>query len=90
VKEEASTPAGFAGIFGQIAQAYFERYGDQSDALATISAKNHAHGMRNPYAHMRRDLGFDFCRQPSEKNPSWPVRSSARTARWCPTARPRW
>ena len=69
VKEEASTPAGFAGIFGLIAQAYFERYGDQSDALATISAKNHANGMRNPYAHMRRDFGFDFCRQPSEKNP---------------------
>jgi acetyl-CoA C-acetyltransferase len=25
--------------------------------------------MHNPYAHMRRDLGFDFCRNPSEKNP---------------------
>lgn len=69
VKEEADVPAGFAGIFGQIASAYFERFGDQSDALATIAAKNHAHGMRNPYAHMRRDFGFDFCRHPSEKNP---------------------
>lgn len=69
VKEEAATPAGFAGIFGQIAQAYFERYSDQSDALATISAKNHANGLRNPYAHMRREFSFDFCRHPSEKNP---------------------
>lgn len=69
VKEEGDTPGGFAGVFGQIAAGYFERFGDQSDALAAISAKNHANGVHNPYAHMRRDLGFDFCRQPSEKNP---------------------
>jgi acetyl-CoA C-acetyltransferase len=69
VKEEGETPNGFAGVFGQIASAYFERFGDQSDALASISAKNHANGVRNPYAHMRRDLGFEFCRQESEKNP---------------------
>ena len=69
VKEEGTTPGGFAGVFGKIAGSYFERFGDQSDALATISAKNHANGMHNPYAHMRRDLGFDFCRTPSDKNP---------------------
>lgn len=69
VKEEASTPAGFAGVFGNIAGSYFERFGDQSDALAAISAKNHANGVHNPFAHMRRDLGFDFCRNVSEKNP---------------------
>ncbi len=69
VKEEGHTEGGFAGVFGQIAGEYFRRYGDQSDALAAISAKNHANGVHNPYAHMRRDLGFDFCRNPSEKNP---------------------
>lgn len=69
VKEEGATPAGFAGVFGQIAGGYFERFGDQSDALAAIAAKNHANGVHNPYAHMRRDLGFDFCRHPSDKNP---------------------
>lgn len=68
-KEEAGVPGGFAGIFGSIAQAYFDRYGDQSDALAAIAAKNHRNGVANPYAHMRRDFGFDFCRTPSEKNP---------------------
>ena len=69
VKEEGTTPAGFAGVFGRIAGGYFERFGDQSDALAAIAAKNHANGVHNPHAHMRRDLGFDFCRNPSDKNP---------------------
>ncbi|NDG40201.1 MAG: thiolase domain-containing protein [Betaproteobacteria bacterium] len=69
VAEEGDTPGGFAGVFGQITAGYFERFGDQSDALAAIAAKNHANGVHNPYAHMRRDLGFDFCRQPSDKNP---------------------
>jgi acetyl-CoA C-acetyltransferase len=78
VKEEGSDPAGFAGIFGGIATNYFERFGDQSDALAAIAAKNHSNGMHNPYAHMRRDLGFDFCRHPSDKNPfvSGPLKRS--------------
>ena len=69
VAEEGNTPGGFAGVFGHIAATYFERFGDQSDALAAIAAKNHRNGVANPYAHMRRDLGFDFCRHPSEKNP---------------------
>src|ERR1035437_9403341 len=68
-KEECDTPAGFAGVFGQIAERYFQRYGDQSDALAAIAAKNHKNGVDNPYAQMRKDLGFDFCRTLSEKNP---------------------
>lgn len=69
VKEEGDTPGGFAGVFGQVASGYFERFGDQSDALAAIAAKNHANGVHNPFAHMKRDLGFDFCRNPSDKNP---------------------
>ncbi|ATU92401.1 acetyl-CoA acetyltransferase [Phyllobacterium zundukense] len=67
--EEGEVPAGFAGVFGQIAAAYFQKYGDQSDALATIAAKNHKNGVGNPYAQMRKDLGYEFCRQESEKNP---------------------
>ncbi|MGO4451915.1 acetyl-CoA acetyltransferase [Phyllobacterium sp. TAF24] len=67
--EEGDIPAGFAGVFGQIAAAYFQKYGDQSDALATIAAKNHKNGVNNPYAQMRKDLGYEFCRQESEKNP---------------------
>lgn len=69
VKEESGTAAGFTGIFARIAQEYFERHGDQSDALARIAAKNHKNGASNPLAHMQKDLGYDFCRNVSEKNP---------------------
>lgn len=68
-REEADAPGGFAGVFGRIADTYFQRFGDQSDALAAIAAKNHKNGVDNPYAQMRRDLGYAFCRTPSEKNP---------------------
>ena len=69
VREEADIDGGFAGIFGQIAGLYFQKYGDQSDALARIAAKNHRNGVGNPYAQLRKDLGYEFCRAESEKNP---------------------
>lgn len=67
--EEGDTIGGFAGLFGKIAEAYFQRYGDKSDALARIAAKNHRNGASNPLAQMQKDFGFDFCRHESEKNP---------------------
>jgi acetyl-CoA C-acetyltransferase len=69
VREEADIDGGFAGIFGKIAGLYFQRWGDQSDALARIAAKNHKNGVGNPYAQLRKDLGYDFCRTESDKNP---------------------
>jgi acetyl-CoA C-acetyltransferase len=69
VREEADIDGGFAGIFGKIAGLYFQRWGDQSDALAQIAAKNHKNGVGNPYAQIRKDLGYDFCRTESDKNP---------------------
>jgi acetyl-CoA C-acetyltransferase len=69
VREEADIDGGFAGIFGKIAGLYFQRWGDQSDALARIAAKNHKNGVANPYAQIRKDFGYEFCRQESEKNP---------------------
>lgn len=69
LKEESGIEGGFAGVFGRIAAAYFHRYGDHSDALARIAAKNHRNGASNPLAQMRRDLGYEFCRTVSDKNP---------------------
>jgi len=67
LREESASS--FAEIFGQITDRYFQAYGDKSDALAMIAAKNHKNGCDNPYAHMQKDLGYDFCRNVSEKNP---------------------
>ena len=69
LKEESDIEDGFAGVFGKITQAYFQKYGDKSEALAGIAAKNHKNGVSNPYAQIRKDLGFDFCNTVSEKNP---------------------
>jgi acetyl-CoA C-acetyltransferase len=68
-KTEQGIQGGFAGVFARIAETYFQQHGDQSDALAAIAAKNHANGVDNPWAQMRKDLGFEFCRRESEKNP---------------------
>jgi acetyl-CoA C-acetyltransferase len=69
VREEADIEGGFAGVFGKIADGYFQRWGDQSEALARIAAKNHRNGVGNPYAQLRKDFGYAFCREESDKNP---------------------
>jgi len=69
VPEEADMEGGFAGMFGRIADLYFQAHGDQRDALALIAAKNHANGAQNPLAHIQKDLGFEFCAAVSDKNP---------------------
>ena len=68
-KEDGAIEGGFAGVFATIAQRYYQKYGDQGDALARIAAKNHRNGCANPWAQIRKDLGYEFCREVSEKNP---------------------
>lgn len=68
VREEAQAGS-FAGLFGKLAADYFERFGDRSDALARIAAKNHRNGSSNALAHMQKDLGYEFCRTVSDRNP---------------------
>ncbi len=67
--EEGSTKGGFTGVFATIAKSYFQKYGDKSDILAKIAAKNHENGCSNPLAHMQKNLSFEFCNSISEKNP---------------------
>src|SRR4029078_12266447 len=69
VAEEANIEAGFAGIFGKITSAYFQRYGDKSDALAKIAGKAHKNGTKKRFAHFQRAFDYEFCRTPSDKNP---------------------
>jgi acetyl-CoA C-acetyltransferase len=69
---KAST-TGFTGLFAEVAKHYGKRYGDGNGklgyVLGTIAAKNHRNGVDNPYAQLRKDLGEDFCRTVSDKNP---------------------
>ncbi|MCB9993383.1 MAG: acetyl-CoA acetyltransferase [Hyphomicrobiaceae bacterium] len=58
----------FPEVFARIAQGYFQRFGDKSEALARIAAKNHHNAMANPLAHLKKDLGFEFCNAASDKN----------------------
>lgn len=66
-REEAGVS--FPEIFARFARAYFAAFGDQSEALARIAAKNHAAALANPLAQMRKDLGFEACNTVSERNP---------------------
>ena len=68
-KEEGETEGGFAGIFGQIADRYFQAHGNKSEAMARIAAKNHVNGLENPYAQLRKPFDFEFCNTISDKNP---------------------
>lgn len=64
---------GFTGLFAEVAKHYEKRYGasagNLSDVLGSIAAKNHRNGVDNPYAQLRKDLGEEFCRTVSDKNP---------------------
>jgi len=55
-----------AAMFSMVAPAYAQKYGvdlDQlSDVLATISAKNHYNGARNPRAQFRREVSKETIR----------------------------
>jgi acetyl-CoA C-acetyltransferase len=69
VAEEAGIKGGFTGVFGRIADSYFQKYGDRSDTIAKIAVKAHANAVNNPLAQMPKPLTFEFCRDVSEKNP---------------------
>lgn len=69
LKEDGAIEGGFTGVFANIAQRYYQKYGDKTDAIARIAAKNHRNGCDNPWAQIRKDLGYEFCREVSEKNP---------------------
>jgi acetyl-CoA C-acetyltransferase len=66
-KEEAGLS--FPGVFAMFAQAYFDRYGDQSQALAKIAAKNHGNSVHNPLAQLQKPMDEAFCATVSDRNP---------------------
>ena len=77
---EEEDAGGLTGAYARIAAAYFHRYGDRSEEMAMIAAKNYANGVLNPYAHVRKALSFEFCNTVSERNPF--VAGSLRRTDW--------
>jgi acetyl-CoA C-acetyltransferase len=59
----------FPAIFARFAQAYHDRHGDPTDAMARIAVKNHRNAMSNPLAHLHKPLELAFCLSASERNP---------------------
>ncbi|MFW5938904.1 MAG: thiolase domain-containing protein [Halolamina sp.] len=52
---ERLTGTTFAGVYAQMASAYFEQYDATRDHLSQVAVKNHANGAKNADAH----LGFE-------------------------------
>ena len=69
VKEEAGTPAGFAGIFARMADAYADRFHDPHPEMARIAVKNHANGVYNPLAQLRKEVSLEVCSNEGIDNP---------------------
>lgn len=59
----------FPALFARFARAYAERFGDPTEALASIASKNHENALRNPLAQMHKPLTVEFCRSVSDRNP---------------------
>lgn len=59
----------FPQVFGLLATAYAQRYGDPVRAMAEIAVKNHANAMDNPLAQMHKLLDLDAALTVSDRNP---------------------
>jgi len=57
--DEQSVGLTFPGVYGLLAQIYLHKYGYTEEHLASISVKNHAHGVLNEKAHFRRYVTID-------------------------------
>ncbi|WHY83985.1 acetyl-CoA acetyltransferase [Neobacillus novalis] len=47
------------GMFGIMANRYFETYGNSKNEMAMVSVKNHYHGSLNPRAHFRGKVSLE-------------------------------
>ena len=50
----------FPGYYAMIAQAHMAQYGTTEEQLARVAVKNHYYGMKNPYAHMQKDVTLEM------------------------------
>ena len=53
-EREAAVGATFPALFAMVARRYFHDFGAGREHLAAVAVKNHANGLLNPRAHLRR------------------------------------
>ena len=68
-RKRATSPPASPACSAASPSATSRQYGDQSDALAAIAAKNHKNGVDNPYAQMRKRPRLRFLPQCQRKKP---------------------
>jgi acetyl-CoA acetyltransferase len=56
---EVRAGATFPALFAMIASRYFHEYGATREHLAAVAVKNHANGLRNPRAHLRKAITME-------------------------------
>jgi acetyl-CoA C-acetyltransferase len=49
----------FASLFAMIARRHMHQFGTQREHLAAVAVKNHANGLLNPDAHMRKSITLE-------------------------------
>jgi acetyl-CoA C-acetyltransferase len=59
VENEAFVGATFPALYALIASAHMDKYGTTREQLAAVSVKNHKNGIKNPYAHFRREFTLE-------------------------------
>jgi acetyl-CoA C-acetyltransferase len=56
---EVKAGATFPALFALIASRYFHEFGAMREHLAAVAVKNHANGLRNPRAHLRKAITME-------------------------------
>ncbi|MEX2304453.1 MAG: thiolase domain-containing protein [Bryobacterales bacterium] len=56
---EVRAGATFPALFAMIAQRHMYEFGTTREHLAAVAVKNHANGLKNPYAHLRKAITIE-------------------------------
>jgi acetyl-CoA C-acetyltransferase len=59
MSSEGRAGATFPALFAMIARRHMYQYGTTREHLAAVAVKNHANGVKNPHAHMRKEISME-------------------------------
>ncbi|MFQ5458698.1 MAG: thiolase domain-containing protein [Myxococcota bacterium] len=58
-REESAAGATFPSLFAMVARRHMHQYGTTREMLSAVAVKNHRHGLKNPRAHMRKEITIE-------------------------------